>query len=424
MSSSLTKFLQLNVARSNARMHGILNDNDSTEFNIILFQEPWYGQIGLEHSSTAVGGTPIYGSVANPAWFSFLPSEATPNRPAQVTTYVWRNSHIMARPQPDIVETPDILSTSFQRDDTSFIIINVYNPGPGRRASSVHSLKEVLLDPNLPTAVVGDFNLHHAAWALRDSPQWPPSCTAADKLIEWLASNALTLEKDTQCPTRTGHTNQNDSIIDLTFWNLAATEDELFCDWECRPDLAYGSDHNAISWAIGNDNLGTHIDSHLLDTRYHIDASRQSEWRQEYADAINSQATPSFDSPDAIIEATSRIMEACDKATSTTMPSCTPHSPDKAKWWDDNCAIALRQLRSSPNCERPRAHARFQVAVCKAKRDWATNIIVATPQKDIWRLTQWFAGKRSAQTPPIRTTNGLATAPEEQCKAFADAFFP
>jgi hypothetical protein len=63
-------------------MHGILNDNDFADFDIVLFQEPWYGQIGLEQSSSAVGSTPIYGSVANLAWTSHLPSGATPSKPA------------------------------------------------------------------------------------------------------------------------------------------------------------------------------------------------------------------------------------------------------------------------------------------------------------------------------------------------------
>jgi hypothetical protein len=251
-------------------MHGILNDDDFADFDIILFQEPWYGQIGLERLSTTTSGTPILGSVANPAWFGLTPSGASSNNPARVATYVRKSSHIDARPRPDIVESPDILSTSFRRGDITFIIINVYNPGPGRRATSVHSLKEVSLDPSLPTAVAGDFNLHHAAWALRDKPGWPPSCAAADELIEWLASNALTLENDTQRPTRVGRTNQSDSIIDLTFWNYAATENEWFCDWDCRPDLAFGSDHNAITWTICINDPNQHENDRPPDTKYHI----------------------------------------------------------------------------------------------------------------------------------------------------------
>jgi hypothetical protein len=223
----------------------------------------------------------------------------------------------------------------------------------------VHSLKEVTLDPSIPTAVVGDFNLHHAAWALRGRPGWPPSCTAADKLIKWLASNALTLENDMQCPTHIGHTNQNGSVIDLTFWNYAATEEELFLNWDCRPDLAFGSDHNTITWTIRTINHSQPEDDHLQDTKYHIDASRQTEWRQEYLDYIKSQLVSPLISTEAIIATTNLILEACNQATSRTMPPCTANSPSKAKWWNNDCAVTLCLLQSSPNQERPRAHAQF-----------------------------------------------------------------
>jgi hypothetical protein len=213
-------------------------------------------------------------------------------------------------------------------------------------------------------------------------------------------------------------------ILDLTFWSYAATASDIFTDWECRPDLALRSDHNAITWTINTseqDDLNTVREP---DSKYHIDASRQSEWRQEYLDVIKDSLPPSITTPDEIIATTEAIMKAFDSATATTMPLRTAHSPDKARWWNDDCTIALRQLRSSRNQERPRARARFRATVRKAKHDWATNVILATPQKRIWGLTQWFSGKRVTQTPPICTPHGLAIEPEDQCRAFANAFFP
>jgi hypothetical protein len=369
-------------------------------------------------------GEPIYGTIASAAWDGFIPSSANPDNPAWVATYVRKRSQIAARPRPDIVETPDIICVSLQWENSSAIIVNVYNPGPGQRATSVHSLTEVTLDPSLPTAVVGNFNLHHAAWSLNDQHGWGPSCITADQLIEWLASNSLTLENNTQVPTRIGRTNQQDSILDLTFWNYAATANDSFTDWECRPDLALRSDHNAITWSIyanEEDNRNV-IREH--ETQYHIDASRQSEWRQEYLDAIRDSASISFNNPNEIIAATETMLKACNSATEAMMPMRTAHSPDKAQWWNDECAISLRQLHSARNQDQPRARARFRATVCKAKQDWATNVILDTPQKRVWGLTQWFAGRRTAQTPPIRTPSGLAIEPEDQCRAFADAFFP
>jgi hypothetical protein len=330
MNSHLTRVLQLNAARSNTRMHGILNDDDYNEFDIILFQEPWYGRIGLERSSSSTTGEPIYGTVASAGWDGFTPSSANPTNPARVATYVRKRSRIAARPRPDIVESPDIICVSLQWERTSAMIVNVYNPGPGRRATSVHSLTEVTLDPSLPTAVAGDFNLHHAAWSLNDRLGWGPSCTAADQLIEWLASNTLTLENDTQVPTRIGRTNQQDSILDLTFWNHAATVNDSFTDWECRPDLALRSDHNAITWSIHSDGEDHRDVVRQHESQYHIDASRKSEWRQAYLDAIRESAPMSFNSPDEVTAATETILKACNRATEATMPTRTAHSPDKA----------------------------------------------------------------------------------------------
>jgi hypothetical protein len=344
MSPLPTRVLQLNVARSNTRMHGILNDDDYSEFDIILFQEPWYGRTGLERSSALTTGEPIYGTIANTAWDGFIPSNANSSNPARVATYVRKRLRIAARPRPDIVETPDIICVSLQWEKASATIVNVYNPGPGRRATSVHLLTEVDLDPSLPTAVVGDFNLHHAAWSLNDRYGRGSSCTAAEQLIEWLASNTLTLENDTQVSTRIGRSNQQDSILDLTFWNHAATASDTFTDWECRPDLVLRSDHNAITWSIYADGEINHSVAREPDTKHHIDASRQSEWRQEYLNAIRDSPPLTFNSPDKVIAATESIMKACDHATVNTMPARTAHSPDKAKWWNDECAIALRHL--------------------------------------------------------------------------------
>jgi ribonuclease HI len=424
MNSHPTRVLQLNAARSNTRMHGILNDDEFAEFDIILFQELWYGRIGLERSAVSTAGELIYGTISNPAWDGFIPSNTTRDNPARVATYVRKRSCIAARPRPNIIETPDIMCISLQREATSAIVINVYNPGPGRRATSVHALMEVVLDPSLPTVVAGDFNLHHAAWALNDRPGWGPSCAAADKLIEWLASNALTLENDIQVPTRIGRTNQQDSILDLTFWNYAATENNIFADWDCRPDLALRSNHNAITWTIRADEVDNPTNEQDPDSKYHVDASRQSEWRQEYLDATRSRLAPTFTTPNEVTAATDLIMKACDHATASTMPTHTAHSLHKAKWWNNNCAIALCTLRSAHNQDRLRARAHFRATARKAKRDWATNVITDTPQKRIWGLTRWITGKRTTQTPPIRTSQGLATEPESQCRAFADAFFP
>src|ERR1700709_689489 len=99
---------QLNVACSNVRMHTILNT--LTDVDIIFFQEPWYGRIGVARSSTDQHGTDIKGTVANPAWDLYIPN-ATADGPPHVATFVRKGIHLLrARSRPDVIESKDIIS--------------------------------------------------------------------------------------------------------------------------------------------------------------------------------------------------------------------------------------------------------------------------------------------------------------------------
>ena len=50
VSSSKLCFISQNTMKSNALMHSLLNVSSSSPFatDIILFQEPWYGRIGID----------------------------------------------------------------------------------------------------------------------------------------------------------------------------------------------------------------------------------------------------------------------------------------------------------------------------------------------------------------------------------------
>jgi len=173
--------LQLNVARSNVRMHAILNT--LTDFDVLLLQEPWYGRIGVARSSTDVQGQDIKGTVANPAWELFIPESAT-DGPPRVATYIRKGIRSLdTRPRPDIIGTKDILAINIIYGGFSCVIINVYNAGTGRDADSVNRICNTNLDPLVPTAIAGDFNLHHPEWALEQHAGRPTS-TAATNFVE------------------------------------------------------------------------------------------------------------------------------------------------------------------------------------------------------------------------------------------------
>lgn len=96
------KILQLNVARSNLRMHAVLNT--LTDFDILLLQEPWFGRIGVSRSSSDPQGLDVKGTIANPAWEPFIPEAGADNSPPRVATFVRRGIHMLTVcPRPDII---------------------------------------------------------------------------------------------------------------------------------------------------------------------------------------------------------------------------------------------------------------------------------------------------------------------------------
>jgi hypothetical protein len=242
------RVLQLNVAQANWCMSAVLNS--LTDYDIILFQEPWFSRIGVARSSTDPNGTEILGTVSNHAWESFVPAVTNGVRP-RVATYIRKGiKHLMVHPRLDVFNSPDIIMLSLHYGNFSFDLINVYNAGPGHNASSVRALMDAELDPLVPTVVSGDFNLHHPLWALENGHQRASSGAAAD-LVEWMESHAFAILNNLSYATRRGQSaDQNDSIIDLTLINYTAADMELISKWECSEELAFDSDHNGISWMI------------------------------------------------------------------------------------------------------------------------------------------------------------------------------
>jgi len=413
--------LQLNVARSNVRMHAILNT--LTDFDVLLLQEPWYGRIGVARSSTDAQGQDIKGTVANPAWELFIP-EPTTDGPPRVVTFIRKGIHALeTRPRPDIVGTKDILAINIIYGGFTCVIINVYNAGSGRDADSVNRICNTNLDPLVPTAIAGDFNLHHSEWALEQHTGRPTS-TAATEFVEWMVSNSFAVANSRTIPTRRGRTNQADSIIDLSLFNYAATDEHIFRSWNCSEELSFDSDHNGVTWTI-------HPPGELTDTNnesdigIRIDPSKKSEWCAAFKAIINSSPMPTQFRSTADIDLGAQVLiDALSKSTSTVMPRRTNRAPRRAKWWNSNCDQAFHNLRHAPSADRAHARSHFRAAVRSAKRTWAADIIKATPQPEVWKLCRWAAGRPNRRIPPIRTPNGLTADPEIQSHAFATSFFP
>jgi hypothetical protein len=311
--------LQLNVARSNVHMHAILNT--LVDFDILLLQEPWYGCIGVAHSSTDAQGLDIKGTVTNPAWDLFIP-ESTADGPPRIATFIRKGIHSLdTRPCPDLIRSKDLLAINVIYGSVSCVIVNVYNAGTGRNADSVNHICNTNFDPLVPIAIAGDFNLHHPEWALEHCAAHPTS-TAAIELAEWLISNSFAVANSHTTPTRHGQTNQADSIIDLTLFNYAAMNECIFRSWNCSEELSFDSDHNGVTWTIHHPDESPDTDTDT-DMGVRIDSSKKLEWCAAFATAIHSSPMPArFLSTADIDQGAKALLDALITATLETMPCC------------------------------------------------------------------------------------------------------
>lgn len=359
-------------------------------------------------------------------YFDYIIIQGISTKPHErVATYIRKGTpHLSTNSRPDIITSSDIIAITIHYGALNIDILNIYNAGIGRQTQSVSHICNLNPDPLHPTLIAGDFNLHHPAWSLSNHTPRPPSALST-LLFEWTTNNSFTVINDLTCPTRVGRTNQQDSIIDLTLANLATRNLDLIQQWSCNDTWSIDSDHNSISWILCPP--PPDVDSQLLpianSSSHRIDPTRQKEWTSAFLNLLAMNPYPTtYITTEDIDAAANNILNAMTNATKSTMPTRSTRTPNRAKWWNDECDHALANLRTASN--RPQARAQFRATIRSAKREWATDILIKTPQSDIWGLCNWAAGKPPKRIPPLRGPNGMISNPADQATLFANTFFP
>ena len=179
------RITQLNVQRKKNVMVQLLNEC-TTDYDIILIQEPAWGFIGRDPDT----GSNVVGSVALQGWNTILPLSSPSNtspRPRTLTYYKQRED-ITVTPRPDILEDRDaqILDIT-QGNHLTTPLINIYNDSPKGDLSLLAHLQNADFPfPANPTIITGDFNLHHPTWSHED---WilEPDNNQVDNTARWLA---------------------------------------------------------------------------------------------------------------------------------------------------------------------------------------------------------------------------------------------
>ena len=421
MLDTLINIASVNMRRRNAVSHALLHTSPVDQ--VILIQEPWYGQIGTTRKDDAKDGAAVLGGVNSPGWEIHYPA-TTGNTQAKVMAYTrkrsWEgvNSQALftAASRPDLCAHPCIMILELTFDKVKWRLVNFYNDVNNR--SALEALLSLDLDPLIPTLVTGDFNTHSRTW----SPEGIKPSSWAEKVEEWAVSNLLVLANEPGKITRKGAGHERSSTIDLTWYNDAAVEDATFSNW-------------ALDWAgsLGSDHALTRVQGSIerppqpplddgTELGYVLDEGKGTEWQRQFQAALgNPDRLPVKPTAAQVDKLAKQVHEAMQQATAASMEPRKAYHPRGAPWWNNDCAEAAWTLRETVTTEdRKRQSARLRAVARKAKRKWADEVI---GKSNLWEVATWRHGRKMNKVPPLRTEEGLAHTHADIAKVLSRRFF-
>ena len=152
----------ININQSTNAMHALAHNiaNTKSKFDLVLIQEPWWNR----SITTSFQG-----------WQVILPVPLINNQDwPRVAAYYQLQAEIEVMLRTDIGEDLDYMILDVRHNNSNIPlthVINLYNqqelgksPNP---STTMDRLAEKYLDPDVPTIITGDWNLHHPLWELR-----------------------------------------------------------------------------------------------------------------------------------------------------------------------------------------------------------------------------------------------------------------
>jgi endonuclease/exonuclease/phosphatase family metal-dependent hydrolase len=330
----------VNVHRSNDRIHALLNRDDNTD--ILLIQEPWFGNIATLRSDTDPRGSFIRGAPHNNKWDVHIPklrqgemckalgySKRGLTRSHGLTNAV---THPLSHSCSLVLELKDDAGTTLR-------IINTYHAVQPNGGHTLHPLLNHEIDDQTPTVLIGDFNTHAPRWSL---PGKTPSRWAG-QFTDWLDTNLFSLLNPDETPTWLGSKDTDQpSVIDLGFANAAALMSGQIGELQVSAADALASDHAALLIAF------TPLNNIALlpapaPKGYKAEAKYHDAWTAAFHAAYH---RPQGAPLDTLLQALETAIEDACKAS---LPPKRLPDPRGAPWWNDDCTAAHTIARSATN---------------------------------------------------------------------------
>ncbi|PPQ76465.1 hypothetical protein CVT25_000729, partial [Psilocybe cyanescens] len=252
----------------------------------------------------------------------------------------------------DIIEDGDIQILDItQPGHLTTTIINIYNDTPAKENCILQKIKNINIPNDHPTIITGDFNLHHDLWSRVNTTMSNVEMT--ESIVDWLSEKGfLLLNEKGQTTHPARHSDERDSVIDLSFINGPASVNDTFKDWCIDPTLSHDSDHFGIKFTIDH---GRKIIDNPCGLKYNIKNTNRDEWTKAFAEELDKVqnileplSTAESLNPSLLDTFADTFTMALQQVTSRTSKLIKP-SPQAKPWWDEeikNASAWVAELRN------------------------------------------------------------------------------
>ena len=446
----------LNTCRSNEVCHAALHlaSTHTRDFDIILFQEPWWGNSatpGVRIPPNIQGWTPILPT------FRKIPGDSRP----RVMAYIRKESQIKFEIRTDLIDDLDIQIIDVRRNGENLPtrLVNIYNNAdPEDDLYSVDRLRRIALDPMVPTILTGDWNLHHPQF--RSMHNGRNADQRAVETAEWLTTNSFELRNEFNQPTwrkemvgENGQTQIIESALDFTFANWLTNESHILQHWTIEPDQNASSDHFATFFSIVRD--GDEL-VNITDTPYTIRDMPVDKYLKAAAEELQHSDPTGYaeafrplrerdttrPTPQNLDTAAEFLINALKRAVRRTAPERKPSTRGKIYWTPkltkatEDKIDARKAMRASADAQGgcdtvlAQTYRHFKAVVSrldrKTKRDFYRKKIKEVSKKNFWDLLKWTKGSRQYPTPALSRGNNqpVATTHDEKCNVLREVLLP
>jgi hypothetical protein len=420
------RFMQVNVARSNTRIHTLISDPALSHIDLFIFADPWWGPIGNAKNDDDPLRR-IYGAPATREWNIFHPPINLKDSAPSTVVYVRKGRNIIAEVIPDAPATRFYFTMNITIGQFEFHLTPVYFHGK----THTQELRTFMAMPTTahPTLICGDFNVQHAKLALYDGAK-VTGTAIGNEFLAWIQDHDSAVYNDLREVTRISSSGESASILDYTIGNSFFDSYDVLSDWDISFPHSLGSDHGAITFTISASGPSYR---HAETDSYIIDAANRDEWEDAYNSNMKETAHPPILNDEEKVENFAQAMlDAMRRATETTMDfhKSKNTAPPRAPWWNEDCTHACADLvharkvgNSLAECKTLATHLWFCIRSAK-KRFFEQVCAEATPD-NIWNINQWYRGRKTYTLPTLRRPDGsLATTAEHKAELLHRTFFP